>query len=194
MKFIEKKPVNKHPLSLYLTEEREYPPEYEGHAMNFSLITSEGQELASGRCSLQKDDNDKDYLYISAIYVEGNSNYPTRKNPNRYSGLGMILVFAAVKFGVELNIHTVKLLPVDGSHGFYLKMGFYPKSNDPNHLVNEGQIDKITKGRINTEWLMNFERRTFLNPSFRQSTWVGNAYMILPVLRSTILKSWDIIT
>lgn len=94
--------------------------------MNFSLLTDKNEDVAAGRCVVLSEPGSRDYLYISAIYVEGNTNKPTKSHPNRFVGLGQLLLFSAIKYGMEQNIENASLLPVDDSQGFYLKMGFHP--------------------------------------------------------------------
>lgn len=193
MRFIEKYPQFEKPLTLVLNEDKEHPPEYDQHAMNFSLTTEWYEDVASGRCSIYKNSDDSDYMLISAIYVEGNDNNPTKKNPNKYAGLGQLLIFAAVKFACEQNVGTVLLSPLTGSEGFYLKMGLHPKvTGNPNRMIDVHDQPISHKGKLNPKWIRKFAHASFLNTDFRGATWTGSTLLIYPKLKENILKSWTI--
>ncbi|MGB7801751.1 hypothetical protein [Buttiauxella sp.] len=49
MHFIERYPQGKKPLIINLVEDRETPPDYDEHAMNFSLVTPAYEDIAAGR-------------------------------------------------------------------------------------------------------------------------------------------------
>ncbi|SUY92959.1 Uncharacterised protein [Buttiauxella agrestis] len=194
MRFFEKNPRNNNPLIIRLYEEREQPPEDDRHAMNFSLITENNVELASGRCSAQSEEGESDFLYISAIYVNGNTNNPTIKKPNIHSGLGQLLVFSAINFGRENNLRTAMLTPLEGSEGFYLKMGFRPRViGNPNRMNTTCSSFGANNGKLNSRWTNHFAESSFLHDSFRGPCWVGNISLIYPVLKDYILESWTII-
>lgn len=72
MRFIEINPQRDNPLTLIVDEDITLPSEDEQHAVNLSLITPRHEELAYGRCSIYREPEGRDYLMISAIYVEGN--------------------------------------------------------------------------------------------------------------------------
>lgn len=194
MRFIERFPQAGKPLFLTLVEDKELPPEYDDCAMNFSLITEWGENVAAGRCSIYKESGGSEYMLISAIYVEGNDNSPTKNNPNKYSGLGQLLVFAAIKFGFEQGVATTILSPLDGSEGFYLKMGFYPKvAGSPNRMGDVCSSTRFSGGKLNPAWLNKFAKASFLNESFRGVTWAGSNDLICPKLKDNVLKSWSIV-
>lgn len=194
MHFIERNPQGKKPLILRLSEEREAPPEYDEHAMNFSLFTENHEDVAAGRCSVQSERGSNDYLYISAIYVDGNTNTPTRASPNRFVGLGQILVFAAIRYGLELNIDNASLVPVDDSQGFYLKMGFHPNiTGAVNRMDASGVSLSAGGGKLNARWLDRFAQGSFLNQDFRGPNWSGNIRNIHLNLRQHILNNWTIV-
>ncbi|AEX54642.1 GNAT family protein [Rahnella aquatilis] len=194
MRFIEKNPQGRKPLTLSLDEEKETPPEYERHAMNFSLFTDNHENVAAGRCSVQSESGSSDYLYISAIYVEGNTNTPTKSNPNRFIGLGQILLFSAIRYGLELNIENASLLPVDDSQGFYLKMGFHPNiAGSVNRMDTTGVSLSSGSGKLNAQWVNRFAHASFLNRHFRGSNWTGNIRNIHLNLRQKVMNNWTII-
>ena len=194
MHFIEKYPQGKKPLIMTLSEDVESPPDYDRHAMNFSLLTQAYQDVAAGRCSVQCESGKKDFLYISAIYVDGNTNTPTKKNPNQFVGLGQLLVFAAIKYGRELKIEQAVLLPVDDSQGFYLKMGFHPTVvGAVNRMDDSGISLKSGGGKLNPQWLNRFSQASFENENFRIRNWSGNINNIYLNLRNNIMKNWGIV-
>lgn len=194
MHFIEKYPQGRKPLIMTLSKDVEAPPECDQHAMNFWLLTQAHQEVASGRCSVQSEPRRKDFLYISAIYVEGNSNTPTKKNPNQFVGLGQLLVFAAIKYGFEMKIEQASLVPVDDSQGFYLKMGFHPTVvGAVNRMDDSGVSLKSGDGKLNPQWLNRFSQSSFQNENFRGANWSGNINNIYVNLRSNIMKNWEIV-
>ena len=191
MHFIEKNPRGRKPLTLTLCEERETPEEYDRHAMNFSLLTENYENVAAGRCSVMTDDENKDYLYISAIYVEGNTNTPTKTSPNRYVGLGQLLVYSAIKYGLELNIQDASLLPVDDSQGFYLKMGFHPEiKGRVNKMASAERPLRTENGKLNATWINSFQQASFSHPDFRRPDWSGNIHNIHLNLRQYIMQNW----
>ncbi|MBI0278608.1 GNAT family N-acetyltransferase (plasmid) [Hafnia alvei] len=192
--FIEKNPKNGIKKIINLNEEKEAPPEDESYAMNFSLTTDKGENIADGRCSVMEDLNSTNFLYISAIYVNGNGNYPTIKNPNKYIGMGQLMIFAAVKYGLGLNIETVSLVPLDGSEGFYLKMGFHPQVfGDPNRMKANGQAPMSSNGKLIKKWVDNFEHSSFLHKNFRGTNWIGHTSQIYTQLYGEISRIWDVI-
>lgn len=194
MRFIEKNPQGKKPLTLRLVEDRETPPDYDRHAMNFSLLTDNNEDVAAGRCSVQSESGSSDYLYISAIYVEGNTNTPSKSNPNRFVGLGQILLFSAISYGMELDIEKASLLPVDDSQGFYLKMGFHPNiSGAVNRMDTAGVSLSSGSGKLNAKWLNRFAHASFLNRHFRDNNWSGNIRNIHLNLRQKIMNNWTIV-
>jgi hypothetical protein len=196
MRFIEKQPHCGNPLILRLIEDRQYPDPfgYNHHAMNFSLLTENNEDVAAGRCSIHSESSGSEFMYISAIYVDGNSNNPTKEKANRYVGLGQILMFSAIKFGYKLNITNVILTPLPGSQGFYLKMGLYPKvTGNPNRMVAVDDSLISNNRKLNPKWIHNFAQSSFLNKSFRGPKWTGNIPLIYGRLRENILRSWTII-
>ncbi|POZ13687.1 N-acetyltransferase [Lelliottia aquatilis] len=193
MRFIQKKPEGEKPLILNLDEDRQGPPDDDYHSMNFTLITPNYEEVAAGRCSIMLDDNEHEIMYISAIYVTGHSNYPTKLAPNKYVGLGQILVFTAIKFGLDLGVKKVTLAPLDGSEGFYIKMGLYPQvKSGPNRMNVEGVSKSLNNGRLNPKWIHDFESSSFRHNALSDSTWVGSIPDIYPRLRGSILEAWTI--
>ena len=194
MRFIERNPRGAKALTLFLHEDREQPPEDDQYAMNFSLITQDRNSVADGRCSVDSESESETFLHISAIYVEGHTNTPTKQNPNQYAGLGQILVFAAVKFGFEHNVRLARLAPLDGSEGFYLKMGLHPEvRGKPNRMTARDSVLQSHNGKLNPDWVRGFEKSSFLNRDFRGPTWTGSIPDIYRRLRANILSSWLIV-
>ncbi|MGB7801750.1 GNAT family N-acetyltransferase [Buttiauxella sp.] len=143
---------------------------------------------------MQSEAGEEDYLYISAIYVDGNTNTPTRGNPNKYVGLGQILVFAAIKYGLEMQIEKASLVPVDDSQGFYLKMGFHPNISGAVNRMNTGEVSLNSgRGKLNPQWLSRFSKSSFDNANFRGPNWSGNIKNIHLNLRGNILKNWNVV-
>ncbi|MDD2059029.1 hypothetical protein N5D52_20905 [Pseudomonas sp. GD03860] len=193
MRFIEKYPQRASPLTLVLNEDKEFPPEHDHSAMNFSLTTEWREDVAAGRCSIYREPDGSDYMLISALYVEGNENNPTKNNPNQYVGLGQLLVFAAMKFGYEQNVRTTLLSPLTGSEGFYIKMGFYPKvTGNPNRMTNASHLPLSHRGKLNPKWVGQFAQASFINKDFRGSTWAGSTPLIYLKLKENIMKAWAI--
>ncbi|WP_421595374.1 GNAT family N-acetyltransferase [Rahnella sp. PD4] len=195
MRFIEKNPAGRAPLTLRLVETRETTPEYDNNAMNFSLLTDKNEDVAAGRCVVLSEPGSRDYLYISAIYVEGNTNKPTKSHPNRFVGLGQLLLFSAIRYGMEQNIENASLLPVDDSQGFYLKMGFHPTiiTDTVNRMVVTGVPLSSGHGKLNAKWRDHFYNASFLNPDFRGPNWSGNIRNIHLNLRHRIMTNWTIV-
>lgn len=196
MCFIEKQPKCGNPLMLRLIEDREEPDDfgYNHHAMSFSLITENNEDVSAGRCSIQGESPSSKVMYISAIYVDGNSNNPTKQSPNSYVGLGQILMFSAIKFGYDFGITNVILTPLPGSQGFYLKMGLYPKvTGNPNRMAAVDDSPISNNGKLNPKWIHKFAESSFLNKYFRGPIWTGNIPLIYGRLRENILSSWTII-
>ncbi len=132
-------------------------------------------------------------MLISAMYVEGNQNNPTKDNPNHYVGLGQLLIFEAMKFGFEQNVRTTLLAPLTGSEGFYLKMGFYPKvTGKPNRMADAGNLAMSQKGKLNPAWVHRFAQASFLHSEFRGATWAGRTPQTYLKLKDNIMKSWTI--
>lgn len=193
MRFIEKYPQHKKPLTLVLNEDKDPPSEYDPPAMSFSLTATWHEDVASGRCSIYREPDGNDYMLISAIYVEGNENNPTKNNPNQYVGLGQLLVFAAMRFGYEHNVQKTILSPLTGSEGFYIKMGFYPQvTGNPNRMVDAADLSMSHKGKLNPKWVNQFAQSSFLNPDFRGPVWGGGTERIYLYLKENIKKSWMI--
>lgn len=120
-------------------------------ATNMSLTDSNNEVIASGRCSVQAHPGGA-FLYISGLYVEGNSSPPSPAQPNRYAGLGRALMYESMKFGHENNIKTALLVPLEGSEGFYRKMGFVPEreanlaaGNSESVLADNGWHGNVAK-------------------------------------------------
>lgn len=194
MRFIEKNPTGDKPLILSLSEDRESPPKTDSHLMDFSLLTQNHKDVADGRCYVVSESGANDMLYIAVIFVDGNSNKPTKIRPNRYVGLGQILVFAAIKFGLELNLTNVGLDPIPGSEGFYLKMGFRPKvTGNPNRMMVDNTLPMSVGKKINPQWARHFAQSSFLHDSFRGQRWVGSIPLIYPRLLESISRSWTIV-
>lgn len=194
MRFIEKCPRNAKALILVLNEEKEQPPEDEKYAMNFSLVTQDRIDVADGRCSIDSESESESFMHISAIYVEGHTNTPTKINPNQYVGLGQILVFAAIKFGFERQVRMAKLTSLDGSEGFYLKMGFHPEvTGNPNRMAARDSALQSRNGKLNPDWVKGFAKSSFLNRDFRGPMWTGSIADIYPRLRTNIQSSWLIV-
>lgn len=196
MRFIEKYPQSAKSLILNLEEERENPPEDEHFAMNFELFTQKYESAGYGRCSIYNENDIDDYLHITGIYVSGNTNYPTLKSPNQFVGVGQLLVFTAIKFGLEHKSRIAKLTALDGSEGFYLKMGLHPDvMGNPNRMASKSvsQGPGGNNGKLDPDWLKKFEQSSFLNRDFRGPCWVGGISDIYLRLRGNILRNWEII-
>lgn len=206
--FVEKNDVkvkNKESLfTLLLYEEKQSPPEYDVYGMNFSLNIYHPvknkpdkfipEEVAYGRCSLQGDTPEERFLYVSGVYVEGNTNDPTKKNPNRFIGLGQMLLFSAIKFGHDQGIKTCNLTPLEGSEGFYLKMGFHPQvKTTTNRMDLKDNLPRSMNGKLNPQWTNRFAKTSFTSDLNVGPEWTADISIVYPHIRSTILRNWNIV-
>jgi hypothetical protein len=97
------------------------------------------------------------------------------------------------KFGFELNVKKVKLAPLDGSEGFYLKMGFHPDvSGNPNRMAVVNNQLQSKNGKLNPEWIQRFAQSSFIHQDFRGPSWSGSIQNIYPMLKRQILSNWEI--
>lgn len=194
MRFIEKYPPGESPpLTLVLSEDKDPSVEDVPPAMKFSLATTACEVIAWGRCSIYRDPDESKYMLISAIYVKGNENNPTKDNPNQYVGLGQLLVFVAMRFGFEHKVRSTRLVPLAGSEGFYIKMGFYPQvTGGANKMVDAEGVPMSCNGKLNPQWMNKFAHASFLNPDFRGFLWEGCTERIYLNLKESIKKSWMI--
>lgn len=192
MRFISKSSFSPNPLTLILNEKKTEATQHDNLELSFSLYTESHQQMAFGECAVQHDDSGTQYLDISAIYVEEHTNRPTLENPNKYNGLGKILVFTAIRFGFQHNIKNAQLMAVSGSEGFYLKMGFHRKAYGyANRMVSQNRLERSTHGKLNKNWLNAFQ-----DASSRHTTsliwpiWDGSISNLYPRLRKDISRDW----
>lgn len=177
----------------FVKKEIDLTPNGEPYGMNISLENSKNEEIASGRCSIQENPGEGEFLFISALYVEGNGNFPTIAKPNEHVGAGRILMYEMMKFGNEHNVKSALLTPLRGSEGFYLKMGFLPKvEGSPNRMPENNRVVMSKDSKLNQNWIKNFEQASFLNDNFRGGTWSGNTSLIYNELQKQISNMWEI--
>lgn len=175
------------PEPCFVEKDIEETPNGEPYGMNISLRNSKNEEVASGRCSIQENPDEGDFLFISALYVEGNGNFPTIARPNEHVGAGRILMYEMMKFGNENNVKSALVTPLHGSEGFYLKMGFLPKvEGSSNRMTENNRVVMSKDGKLNQDWIKNFEQTSFLNSNFRGSTWSGNTSLIYTELQKSL--------
>ncbi|RJL50499.1 GNAT family N-acetyltransferase [Pectobacterium carotovorum] len=191
--FIERHSKNSTPEVFHVKKEIKNTPEREPYMIDISIENSNNESVAFGRCFIQKKPYEDKFLYISSVFVEGNNNLPTISNPNKHVGLGRVLIYEAMKFGNENNIKKTLLSPLNGSHGFYLKMGFFPQvEGRPNRMSENNSVEMSKHGKLNPDWIGNFEQSSFLNGDFRRSTWGGDTSLIYNEIQKQISNAWEV--
>lgn len=149
-------------------------------AMNVLVSTKLKPDFAGARGMILNETNGAKTLHVTGMYIDDNSNTPTLKKPNQYSGIGTQLMYELVKFGSENGALKISVTPVDRSEGFYLKMGFSPKAETtPNRMEEKFGNDKYSSGKIKPTWIKEFEKSSFLHPLFRNTLWTGDTNIIL---------------
>lgn len=123
-------------------------------------------------------------LYVSALYTWANSNAPTKLAPNKYLGMGQALIKEMMGFGLQEGIRTAIVTPLNGSEGFYLKMGFAPRvEGDPNRVPESLRAAASSEsGRLDRSWLRNFDAHSFGHETFR-AKWQGDIHSIYERLK-----------
>src|SRR5471030_803994 len=194
MRFINKSSFSHNPPTLILNETKMEATKHDNLRLLFSLHSENNEQVAFGECAVQNDDGTQ-HLDISAIYVEGHINRPTQENPNKYHGLGQILVFAAVRFGFQHNIKNAQLTAVSGSEGFYLKMGFHRKAYGyANRMLSQHSLERSSHGKLNKNWINAFQDASSRHTTaFIWPIWDGSISNLYPRLREDISRNWSII-
>lgn len=166
--------------------------------INVSVATLEGEKVASG-CCVSLALTDGECLYIDSVNVKGHSNAPTRLQPNPRTGLGRLVVYEMLKLGRDHGFEVAALVPVEGTEGFYLKLGFVPKVSGPVNRMSAFQqnltfkFSQLDSGKLDPEWVNRFEQASFSNLDYRRPLfWKRNVSGMVAELEKKVSAHWEI--